>query len=356
MSSVMHRRDFLHPKQLAGVAAQALDAALELRALEREQEQAGDALLLRFSRQAMATTFEVIFPFGTPSDQAVAEAALDEIDRLEAQLTVYRDDSEVSRLNATAANQPVVVAENLFQLLARAHHLHQQTGGAFDVAVGALVKAWGFYRRQGRAPTEEERARALAQSGMQHVRLDAQTRGVAFDRPGLEINLGSIGKGFALDQVLRLIHRRQPVHSLLLHGGHSSILAVGHEPGTRHGWSIGVLDPDDPARRLGVLRLRQRGLGTSAGTRQHFVHEGRKLGHILDPRSGWPVEGMRLATVTAPSAAEADALATAFYILGVEGARAYCETHPHIGAVLLPAGATQPVILGAARQEFDASP
>src|SRR5262249_16248755 len=116
----MHRREFLHPKQLAGAVAQVLDVVQELRSLEREL--ADDAVLLRFSRQGMATTFEVIFPFGTPDAQSLADAALDEIDRLEAQLTVYREDSEVSRLNTEAARTPVVVSENLFQLLGRASH------------------------------------------------------------------------------------------------------------------------------------------------------------------------------------------------------------------------------------------
>ena len=345
----MHRREFLHPKQLAGAVAQVLDAVQELRSLEREL--ADDAVLLRFSRQAMATTFEVIFPFGTRDAQSLADAALDEIDRLEAQLTVYRDNSEISRLNAEAARAPVVVQDNLFHLLGRAQHLHQQTEGAFDVAVGALIKAWGFYLRKGQVPTDEERAAALGRSGMQHVQLDAERRSVTFARPGVEINLGSIGKGYALDQVVRLLHRARRVKNMLVHGGHSSVFALGSEPGSRTGWSIGLLDPDDPSRRLAVLRLHNRGLGASAATYQHFMHQGRKLGHILDPRTGWPAEGMRLAAVTAPTAAEADALATAFFILGVDRAQAYCDTHPQIGAILAPD--RNLVILGRAREEID---
>ncbi len=344
----MHRREFLHPKQLASAAAKLLDVALELRSAVQHD----GAVLLRFSRQAMATTFEVILPFGNRLAQALADVALDEIDRQEAQLTVYREDSEVSRLNAQAAIAPVYVEENLFQLLQRAQHLHQQTEGAFDVAVGALIKAWGFYRRQGRVPSEEDRAAALENSGMQHVCLDPQTHSVAFSRPGVEVNLGSIGKGYTLDQVVRLLHRQWHVKSMLIHGGHSSVFAVGNEPGSRDGWSIGLLDADNPSQRLAVLRLRNRGLGASAATYQHFMHDGRKLGHILDPRTGWPAAGMRLAAVTAPTAAEADALATAFFVLGVERAQAFCQTHPQIGAVLLSESPdARLLILGCARGE-----
>jgi thiamine biosynthesis lipoprotein len=349
----MHRRQFLQPKQLAGAALQVLDVARELRALEREVT--SDAVLLRVTRQAMATTFEVILPFGTRLAQIIGDAALNEIDRLEAQLTVYRDDSEVSRLNARAAQEPVVVEEQLFQLLARAQQLHQATQGAFDIAVGALIKTWGFYRRQGRVPTETERIDALEQCGMRHVRLDPERRSVSFGTPGVEINLGSIGKGYSLDHVLRLLRRQWQVKNLLIHGGHSSVLAQGSEPGSRRGWSVGLLDPDDPGKRLTVLRLRNRGLGASAATYQHFVHEGRKLGHILDPRTGWPAEGLRLAAVTAPTAAEADALATAFFVMGIEAARVYCEAHPQIGAVLLPRddADAQLIVLGRAQAEID---
>lgn len=346
----MHRREFLHPKRLARTAAAALDVARELRSAAPEAED--DAVLLRFARQAMATTFEVVLPFGTPHAHIAADAALDEIDRLEAQLTVYRDDSEVSRLNANAAAAPVIVEENLFQLFARAQVLHEQTAGAFDIAVGALIKTWGFHRRQGRMPSDAERAAALAMCGMRHVHLDPERHSVAFAGPGVEINLGSIGKGFALDQVMRWIHRQWQVKNVLIHGGHSSIFARGHEPGAKRGWSIGLLDPDDHTNRLAVLRLHNRGLGTSAAAQQNFVHEGRRLGHILDPRTGRPAEGMRMATVTAPTAAEADALATAFFILGPDSARTYCEKHPHIGAVLLPQAPARLIVLGRAKEEL----
>jgi thiamine biosynthesis lipoprotein len=330
----MRRREFLSARRLGKAAAQLLDVAGKLRSVEREPAQ--DAVLLRFARRAMATTFEVIFPLGIPHAQAWADAALDEIDRLESQLTVYRDDSEVSRLNTQAAEAPVAVEESLFQLLARAKHLWQETGGAFDVTLGALIKAWGFYRREGQVPNPEQLAEGRTRIGFEHVHLDPEGRRVSFDVPGLEINLGSIGKGYTLDKVAGLLRREGNVRHALIHGGHSSVIAMGDEPGSRRGWSIGLLDPENSQRRLAVLRLHDRALGVSAATYQHFVHDGRKLGHILDPRTGWPAAGIRLAAATAPTAAEADALATAFFILGVDQARAYCDAHPGIGAALLP--------------------
>ncbi|HEV3119920.1 MAG TPA: FAD:protein FMN transferase, partial [Gemmataceae bacterium] len=214
--------------------------------------------------------------------------------------------------------------------------LANQTHGAYDIASGALIKAWGFYKGPRRVPTDEERVQALARTGMRHVELNAETHSVRYLRP-VEINLGSIGKGYALDRVASLLRSERNLPAALLHGGHSSVYAMGSEPGSNRGWTVGIRHPWKTDCRMGVVRLRDRALGTSAATFQHLEHNGRKLGHILDPRTGWPAEGMAGVTVVAPSAALADALSTAFFIMGVDASRAYCERHPEIGAVLIPA-------------------
>ncbi len=350
----MNRRDFLHPRRLAQAAGQVLGALDEINSLAATPP-SEDVALLRFSRRAMATTFEVLLPCGTPLAAAGAEEALDAIDRLEAQLTVYRDESEVSRLNRYAATSWITVEAGLFDLLSLSARLNADTQGAFDIAVGALIKAWGFYRQRGRVPADEERAEVLPRSGMAHVQLDHERCAVRYDVRGLEINLGSIGKGYALDRAADLLCERWAVRSCLLHGGHSSILVRGDQwPGERRGWPVGVRHPWQRERRLAVLWLRDRALATSAATFQHLEYNGRKLGHILDPRTGWPAEGMASATVLAPTAAEADALATAFFILGVEEAREYCAAHPEVGALLLPAGENaKPVVVGLAPDEID---
>jgi thiamine biosynthesis lipoprotein len=340
----MNRRDFLHPRHLAQTTGQLLAALAEPSA--RPPADTTDApALLRASRRAMATVFEVVLPFGTPNAVAAVNSALDEIDRLEDQLTVYRDTSEVSALNRHAAAGAVTVSENLFELLRLAARLTRETEGAFDVTAGALIKAWGFYRGPRRVPTPLERWTARQRVGMHLVQLDAHERTVRYLRDGIEINLGSIGKGYALDEVGRLLRSRWGVTSGVVHGGHSSVLAIGTPPTnpmrqqgdhpSERGWKVGVAHPWEP-RRVALLHLRDRALGTSAATFQHLEYNGRKLGHILDPRSGWPAEGLASVSVTAPTAAEADALATAFFILGVDWAREYCAAHPDVGAILLP--------------------
>jgi thiamine biosynthesis lipoprotein len=351
----MDRRDFLSPRQMAAGAGQLLSAAADLRAAALEAvapppPPPQEFALLRFWRRAMATTFEVMLPFGTAAALPAAEAALDEIDRLESQLTVYRDTSEVSRLNRAAPHAAIPVEEGLFALLRLAARVTVESGGAFDVTAGAIIKAWGFFRGPRRVPSDDERAAALERVGMRHVVLDEPTRSVRYLRPGVEINLGSIGKGYALDRAAAVVRDRWNLPGALLHGGHSSVYAIGTEPGDERGWAVGLSHPWEPGRRIALLRLRDRALGTSAATFRHLEHEGRKLGHVLDPRTGWPAEGIALASAVAPSAAEADALATAFYVLGVDWTRNYCDARPDVGAVLLPEGESAPVLLGIARQ------
>jgi len=284
----------------------------------------------------MATTFEVAIPARSHANPlAAATAALDLIDELEDQMTVYRDHSEVVRLNETAADAPVAVERELFDLFTRCAAWTIQTEGAFDIASGALVKAWGFFRREGRVPAPTERNHAMARSGFRHVILNPESRSVKFRRAGLEINLGAVGKGYALDRAARLLFEEWGVRSALLHGGGSSAYAIGAPPGAPHGWPVRLKHPTHPEQSLGTIYLRDRGLGTSSATFQFFEYHGQKLGHLLDPRTGWPARGTASASVIAPTAAEADAMSTAAFVLGASGAERLTKLNPDLGALLL---------------------
>jgi len=305
----------------------------------------------------MGSYFEVRLGAQTPGGAELAESALDLIDTLEAQLTVYRPESEVSRLNASAHLGPVEVEEGLFRLLERAIVLGSATGGAYDVTSGALTEAWGFFRGPKRVPDPETLAEARARTGQNHLRLDPALRTVSFDRPGVVINLGSIGKGYAIDRASELVAQHWWRTSALIHGGRSSLYAFGSPPGRFGGrWEVVVRNPFVPDVPLGILRLRNRGMGTSGASFQNFEHEGRVYGHILDPRTGEPAIGPASVTVLAPSAAEADALSTAFYLLGSEAAASYVADHPEIAAIFVEEGTTdrspKVVRLGVADDDF----
>ena len=187
---------------------------------------------------------------------------------------------------------------------------------------GALSEAWGFVKGPKRVPDEAALADARARTGWQHLRLDPERSTVAFDREGIRINLGSIGKGYAIDRAIDLIRDHWWPTSALVHGGRSSLFALGSPPGQFGGrWEIALRNPFEPESPLGILRLRNRGLGTSGAAFQQFVVDGRVYGHIIDPRTGEPAHGPASVTVLAPTAAMADALSTAFYLLGPGGRR-----------------------------------
>jgi FAD:protein FMN transferase len=281
----------------------------------------------------MACRFELTLPSELADKLDAAQAALDTIDRLEEQLSIFRDSSELSAINRQAAVAPVPAEEGLFDLLSVAAELHRETAGAFDITSTPLSRVWGFLRREGRLPSAEEIAEARAKVGTQHVRLDPQARTVAFDVPGLALNLGSIGKGYALDRAGGQM-RADGVPTALLSAGASSLLAVGRGPDGR-GFEVGIRDPFDHRRRYGSVVLADQALGVSGIGEQSFEVEGRRYGHIIDPRSGWPVAGRALVAVVARTATLADALATAFFVGGRAVAERYSRQHPDVSVVVI---------------------
>jgi len=301
-----------------------------------------EGYLLHVSRRAMACVFEVCLNAGQyPQGTEQTLEALDLVNALEERLSFFRPDSELSRVNRQAAFAPVQVEPDLFALLELALRLSVETGGAADITATPLWEAWGFARRAGAVPTEAQIAEALELVGSRLVHLDAENRTVRFATPGVSLNLGSMGKGYALDRCAEKLQAAGIEH-FLMHGGASSVLARGHRgvhrgeastPGP--GWTIGLPHPLRRGRRLGEIRLDDRALGTSGAQAQSFWHEGRRYGHILDPRTGRPAQNVLSATVVAPSAVLADALSTAFYVMEPDAALDYCRARPELGVVLL---------------------
>jgi thiamine biosynthesis lipoprotein len=306
----------------------------------------------------MACEFEVLLNAGQyPAGADAALAALDLVEQLESQLTVYRDASEIQAINRRAAREAVAIEPRLFELLARAVELSAATGGAFDLTSGPLSKVWGFYRRQGSMPSAVEVADALALVGSDKLQLDHDKRTIRFARAGMELNLGAIGKGHALDRAAALLER-SGIHDFCLHGGNSSVLARGNrsaECGVRNaesdhselrtpnsalaGWSIALRHPLKPDVRLAEFRLADQALGTSGSGTQFFHYQGKRYGHVLDPGTGWPADKVLSATVIAPTAEQADALSTALFVMGLDAAREFCRSRPEIAALLVTVGA-----------------
>jgi thiamine biosynthesis lipoprotein len=270
-----------------------------------------------------------------PGSLPAAADALELVGSLESELTVYSPASHLSEVNRRADREKVTVSANLAELLRVSLELFAATGGAFDVTAGPLSKVWGFHARRPAVPTAQQIARALECVGSHWIDFDQNARTVQFQIPGIEINLASIGKGYALDRCDQAM-RERGLTDFLLHGGQSSVLARGCQTAAEpeHGWIIGLVHPIMPQERIGLVRLIDRALGTSGCQRQSLIHRGQRLGHVIDPRTGWPVTHTLSATVLAPTAALADALATAFSVMSVKEVQSYCQTRPEISAII----------------------
>jgi thiamine biosynthesis lipoprotein len=294
------------------------------------------------ARHAMATRFEVVLCGENPVGlRAAGEEALDDLERLDAQLSLYHPTSDIGRINATAATRAVRVEPGLFRLLMHAQRLFQETAGAFDITVAPLMRCWGFMRDTGRLPTPEAVAEARAVTGMQFVRLNERDSTIRFERPGMMLDLGSIGKGYALDRAAETL-REAGITRAILHGGASTVCAIGW-PLEAEAWKVAVERPEfarpervgraspPPAakasarRPLAVVSLKDESLSMSAVWGKSFEAGGRTYGHVIDPRQGEPANGALLAVVVLPSATETDALSTALLLAGVGGHAAVAD-------------------------------
>jgi thiamine biosynthesis lipoprotein len=266
---------------------------------------------------------------------AIVGEALDEIDRVDRLMSHYRRDSPLSRLNREAANGPVEVEPELLDFLAECLRWSRESDGAFDVTVGPLMKAWGFFRDEGRVPADDELARALDVVGYRHVVLDRRAGTVRFDRPGVELDLGGIGKGYAVDRAVELL-RRKGISSALVNLGGSSVYGLGGPPG-RDAWEVGIADPTAPGKTARTVRLRDRALSVSGGYERFFEKGGVTYSHIMDPRTGRPVQGVLSVAVLTGSATAGDALDDVLFVLGPEEGRPHVERVPAAEAlVFLP--------------------
>jgi thiamine biosynthesis lipoprotein len=326
------RRSFLHGAGAAREFAGAVERPVETASPTDDRS----SLIVSVCRRAMACEFEVQLAANrNDNSMEYVFEALDLVESLESQMTVYRDDSEVIRLNRRAAQEPVAVERRLFGLFQQAQQLHQATDGALDITSGPLSEAWGFSRREGRVPSDDQIAAARERVGMQYVVLDGEKKTIEFHRPGMSVNLNSMGKGYALDRMAELLGQHE-IDNYLLHGGKSSVLARGNQPGSDGtGWRVGVRHPLHQSEQLAEIVLRNQALSTSGAGTQFFIRRGRRYGHILDPRSGYPAEGLYSATVIAPTAAEAEGLSTAFYVMGPDRTGEFCAARPEISALLV---------------------
>ena len=290
------------------------------------------------ARNAMATRFEIVLHGEDEARlRAAGEEALAEVDRIEAQLSIFRPDSELARVNAWAARDPVRVTPSVFRLLEQAGQLHRESGRAFDITIAPLMRCWGFMNGGGAMPEMEEVARVRSRVGMEHVLLDPENYTVRFDGEGVMLDPGAIGKGYAIDQAAEVL-RDAGVTSALLHGGTSTIYGLGKLPNGEP-WQIAIESPAGaPNPWVATVPLEDEALSVSAVWGKFFEHNGKTFGHVIDPRAGQPVSGAVLSAVILPSATETDALSTALLVVGLEGHEAIAHLRPGMRTLVAEPG------------------
>jgi thiamine biosynthesis lipoprotein len=285
--------------------------------------------LLSVSRRAMNVEFEILFPrLQFPQGTGAAIDALDEVERLERVLSVFLIDSRVRYINLVANNERVKIDDELFELITRCQEISKQTDGAVDITSGVLWKLWGFARGKGVIPREGEIEEALKSVGYESLIIDPINRTVCFGCSLMELNFGCVGKGFAIDVASRCL-LDFGVDRFLFHGGLSSIFVSGD------GWRLGVSDPLRAGNRLAEVVLSNVAISTSSSQKQFFRHGGRRYSHLIDPRTGYPSEGVFSVTVIAETGLLAELLSTAFFVMGFDKAEEYQKSHPEISALFV---------------------
>lgn len=290
---------------------------------------------LKLTRAAMACDFEIVL-FGDDRGYLVdaGNQALDEVQRLDEQLSRFNPSSEVSFVNAEAWARPVPVEPGLFRLLQLAQEVWRDTAGAFDVTVAPLADLWREAEHTGQNPSKKAIGEAAAKIGMNNVILDESRNAVGFAAGGISLDLGAVGKGFAAGRAAAVL-RESGIESALVSAGRSTVCAVGAPPG-EDAWAVGIRHPWRFDQRVTMIRLRDRAMSTSGGIEQRDEAVAEKFDHIIDPVTGRGARSTTVsATVVADDPAVCDALSTAFYARGEALARTYCTAHPSVTAIFV---------------------
>ena len=278
-----------------------------------------------FSHEAMATTFGIfILHDDARYAKQAAWAAFDELDRLEAELSRFIENSDISRINNLAANQPLQIGLSAFECLQLSARIYDETDGAFDITIGSLMNCWLNEDKTKRSPSKEQLNKARQRTGTHLFKLDETEHTVELLTDELQIDLGGIGKGYAVDKMAGLLDD-WGIDAALIHSGCSSVLAIGTPLGKK-GWPVTLSSPAGSKQTLAYLYLRDRAVSGSGL---------QKGWHIIDPRTIQLVEGKSAAWACASDAATADALSTAFMVMSPEQVKQYCASHSDVLAMII---------------------
>ena len=252
-----------------------------------------------------------------------------EMHRIDDLMSTYKPESELSRVNARAAQAPVRVSSELLQLVTRALEFSTLTHGAFDITYAGVGQYYDY--RQGKKPTQEQLALALPAIDYHYVKLDPENGTIAFTRPGVRIDLGGIAKGYAVDRCIAILQQGGIDRALVSAGGDTRVI------GERRGraWNVGIRDPRDREGVVAMIPLQDLAISTSGDYERYFEEDGIRYHHILNPGTGKSTHAVHSATVIGATATTTDALSTSIFVLGTGKGLHLVDSLPDIEAVII---------------------
>ncbi|MDD5748826.1 MAG: FAD:protein FMN transferase [Actinomycetota bacterium] len=264
----------------------------------------------------MDTTLDITIEGRGKNSKNDAEACFEVARRIESKTSRFKKESDVSKINKLAGISPVKVSDDTFQIINRSFELSKLTDGAFDITIAPVMKIWGFYGKKYKIPETSEIKEALELVGWKKVKIDSASRTVMLTKKGMEIDLGGIAKGYALDELCRTLRKRGVRSALVNFGG--SIGVVGKRPDGKD-WVIGIRNPrGQGADILGEVRVKNCFISTSGDYERFFTKNNKRYFHIFDPSTGFNPENTISATVIGSSGTTTDAFSTALVVMGAE--------------------------------------
>jgi thiamine biosynthesis lipoprotein len=287
----------------------------------------------RQARYIMGTIVEIVV---AAADKRTAEHAMaygfQALQQVDQRMSIYQPTSELSRINRLAGEQWVHTDADLLTVITAALDISRQSHGALDVTILPLMRLWGFVHQAGRVPTTTELRTTLPLIDYRHIQLDPSQPTIHFARQGVELDLGGIAKGYAVDTALTALLAHGVNHALVNAGG--DLFALGTAT-TDTAWVVDIQHPRLADRSLATVQVHNRSVATSGDYEKYFEQDGKRYCHLIDPRSGYPVQDVASVTILADTTMQADAISTAVFILGPDKGFTFLEQHPHAEGVMV---------------------
>lgn len=281
----------------------------------------------------MGSRFDIsVVAANEASGYAYIDTVVAEITRIEKLISSWDPASQTSEINRNAGIKAVIVDIELFNLIERSMVISRLTDGAFDVTYASMDKIWKFDGSMTEMPSPEAVANSVEKIGYQKIVLDKSASSVFLPEAGMKIGFGGIGKGYAADKAKKLLMSKGVVSGIINASGDMN--TWGHQPNGEY-WNVAITNPMNKNQAFGLVPLKQGAVVTSGNYEKYVEFNGIRYTHIIDPRTGYPAYGIISATVFAPSAEMADALATSLFVMGIETGIQRINQLPNVECVVI---------------------